>query len=88
MNIIRKKTRLNLDNACYSSVQNLLPSCLLLINVKNDIYRTIILPIVLCGCETWSLILREKHRLKVSESSVVRRIFGLGGNNRRPKKTA
>ena len=39
------------------------------------IYRTIILPIVLYGCETWSLTLREEHRLWVSENRVLRRIF-------------
>jgi len=40
------------------------------------IYRTIILPVVLYGCETWSLTLREECRLRMSESRVVRRIFG------------
>ena len=40
------------------------------------IYRTIILPIVLYGCETWSLTLREEHRLRVFENRVLRRIFG------------
>jgi hypothetical protein len=44
-------------------------------NVKVKIYRTIIL-IVLYGCETWSLTLREKHRLRVFENTVLRRIFG------------
>jgi hypothetical protein len=43
---------------------------------KNEIYRTIILPVVLYGCETWSLTLREEHRLRVFENRVVRRIFG------------
>ena len=38
--------------------------------------RTIILPVVLYGCETWSLTLREKHRLRVFENRVLRRIFG------------
>jgi hypothetical protein len=45
-------------------------------NLKIKIYRTIILPVVLYGCETWSLILREEHRLRVSENRVLRRIFG------------
>jgi hypothetical protein len=45
-------------------------------NVKVKIYKTIILPVVLYGCETWSLTLREEHRLKVFESRVLRRIFG------------
>jgi hypothetical protein len=39
-------------------------------------YKTIILPLVLYGCETWSLILREEHRLRVFENWVLRRIFG------------
>jgi hypothetical protein len=62
------KTRLTSSNACYHSVQNLLSSRLLSINLKIIIYKTIILPVVLYGCETWSLTLREEHRL--------RRIFG------------
>jgi hypothetical protein len=37
---------------------------------------TIILPVVLYGCETWSLIIREKHRVRMFENKVVRRIFG------------
>jgi hypothetical protein len=40
------------------------------------IYKTIILPVVLYGCETWSLTLREEHRLRVFENKVLRRIFG------------
>ena len=40
------------------------------------IYRTIILPVVLYGCETWSLTFREEHRLQVFENRVLRRIFG------------
>jgi len=59
------KSRLKLGNACYYSVQNLLSSSLLSKNLKINIYRTIILPIVLYGCETWSLTLREEHRLRV-----------------------
>jgi hypothetical protein len=45
-------------------------------NLKIEIYRTIILPVVLYGCETWSLTLREESRLMVFESRVLRRIFG------------
>jgi hypothetical protein len=44
--------------------------------VKIKIYKTIILPVVLYGCETWSLTLREEHRLRVFENRVLRRIFG------------
>jgi hypothetical protein len=39
-------------------------------------YKTIILPVVLYGCETWSLTLREEHRLRVFENRVLRRILG------------
>jgi hypothetical protein len=68
--------RLNSGNACYHSVQNLLSSHLLSNNVKFRIYKTIILPVVLCGCETWSLTLREEKQLMVLENRVLRRIFG------------
>ena len=44
--------------------------------MKIKIYRTIILPVVLYGCETWSLTVREEHRLRVFENRVLRRIFG------------
>jgi hypothetical protein len=53
------KSRLNSGNACYHSVQSLIFSCLLSRNLKVKIYKTIILPVVLYGCETWSLTLRE-----------------------------
>jgi hypothetical protein len=43
---------------------------------KNKTYKTVILPVVLYGCETWSLTLREEHRLRVFENRVLRRIFG------------
>ena len=43
---------------------------------KIKIYRTIILPFVLYGCETWSLSVRKEHRLRVFENRVLRRIFG------------
>jgi len=70
------KSRLRPGNACYNSVQNLLSSRLLSKNLKIKIYRTIILPVVLYGCETWSLILREEMKLRVSENMLLRRIFG------------
>jgi hypothetical protein len=44
--------------------------------VKTGVQKTIILPVVLHGCETWSLILREEHRLRVFENKVLRRLFG------------
>jgi len=57
-------------------VQNLLSSSLLSKNIKIKIYRNIILPSVLYGCETCSLALREERRLRVFENRVLRRIFG------------
>ena len=69
------KSRLKLGNACYHSVQKLLSSSLLSKNLKIKIYRTIILPVVLYERETWSLTLREEHRLRVFENRVLRRIF-------------
>jgi hypothetical protein len=70
------KSRLKSGNACYHSVQNLSSSSLKPKNMKIKIYRTIILPVVLYGCETWSLTLREEQRLSVFENRVLRRIFG------------
>jgi hypothetical protein len=70
------KTRFNSGNACCHSVQNIFSSRLLSKNIKIRIYRTIVLPEVLYGCETWSLTLREEHELKVFENMVLRRIFG------------
>jgi hypothetical protein len=70
------KSRLKLGNACYLSVPNLLSFRLLSKNLKIKICRIIILPVVLYGCETWSLTLREERRLRVSENKVLRRVFG------------
>jgi hypothetical protein len=70
------KSSLNSRNACYHSVQGLLSSRLLCRKLKVKIYKTVILPVVLYGCETWSLTLREEHRLRVFEIRVLRGIFG------------
>jgi hypothetical protein len=70
------KSRLNSGNACYHSVQNLLSFCHISKNLKLEIYKTIILPVILYGCETWSLTLGEEHRLRVFENRVLRKIFG------------
>jgi hypothetical protein len=59
------KSRLNSGSAYYHSVQSFV-----------KIYKTIILPVVLCGCETWSVTLREVHSLRLFENKVLRRIFG------------
>jgi hypothetical protein len=70
------KSRLNSGNGCYYSVQNLLSSRLISKNVKIKTYRTVILPVVLYGCGTWTLTLREEHTLRVFENRVLKRIFG------------
>jgi hypothetical protein len=62
------KSRLNSGNACYYSVQNRLSFHLISKNLELIIYKTVILPVVLYGCETWSLTLREDHRLRVFEN--------------------
>jgi len=59
------KSRLRSGNDCYHSVQNLLSSRLLSKNLKIKIYRTTISPVVLYGCGTWSLTLREERKLRV-----------------------
>jgi hypothetical protein len=70
------KSRLNSGNACYYSVQNLLSSCLTSKNLKIKIYKTVILPVVLYGCEILSLTVGEEHRLRVFENSVLKKIGG------------
>jgi hypothetical protein len=70
------KSRLNSGNAFYHSVQNLLSSRRISKNLRIKIYKTVTLPVVLYGCETWSLTLREEHRLRVFENRMLRRIFG------------
>ena len=62
-----------------NSVQNILYSSLLPKNMKIKIYRIIMLPVVLCGCETWSLKFSEENRLRVFASGVLRKIFGPKG---------
>jgi hypothetical protein len=69
------KRRLNSDNAGYHSVRNVVFSSAVK-KIKIRLHRTIILPVVLYGCETWSLTLREEHRMRVFENSMLRRIFG------------
>jgi hypothetical protein len=53
-----------------------LSSHLITKNIKIKIYKTVILPGVLYGCETWSLTLGEEHRLRVLENRVLKKIFG------------
>jgi hypothetical protein len=78
-NLIQEEIQriLSSGNTCYHFIQNLLSSRLLSKNViKIRIYKTIILLVVIYGCETWSLSLREEHRLRVFQNRVLRRIFG------------
>jgi hypothetical protein len=70
------KSRLKSGNAGYYSVQNILSSSFLSKNVKIKIHRTIFLPVVLYGCETWSLTRKEERRLRLSENRGMRRVFG------------
>jgi hypothetical protein len=69
-----------LDNVinilCYLISVNIMQYRSLSKNLQIKIYRTIILPVVLYGCEAWSLTLREDHRLRVFENRVLRGIFG------------
>ena len=70
------KCRLKAENSCYYSVQTLLSSRLLSKNLKIKIYKTIVLPVVLYGSETWSITLKEEYRLSIFEKRILRRIFG------------
>jgi hypothetical protein len=72
------KRRSNSDDPCYHSVQNLTYPRLLSKSVKIGIHKTIILPLVLYGCETWSLTLRREHRLREFENRVLRLYDYLG----------
>ena len=70
------KRRINMGNACYYSLEKILTSRLLSKKLKVKTFTTIILPVVLYGCETWSLTLREEQRLRVFENKVLGKIFG------------
>jgi len=70
------KSILRSVGVCCHSVQNRLSSSLISKNLKIRIYRTIIFPVVLYGCETWSLTLGEETKLRVFENKVLSRIFG------------
>jgi len=58
-----------------------LSSILVSKNVKVKMYRTSVFPVVLYGCETWSVTLREEHRLTAFKNRVLRKIFGLKGDD-------
>jgi hypothetical protein len=74
--MLKEIKRLNSGNARYHSVQNILSPRILSKNLIIIIYKIIIFLAVLYGCETWSLTLREEHRLRVFENRVLRRILG------------
>jgi len=69
------KSRLKLGNACYHVVQNLLSSSLLSKDSKVKIYRIIILPVVVNGCETWPLTLKEERRTMFFENGAEENIW-------------
>ena len=71
------KSRLTSENVCYLSVQNLLSSSLLSKNIKIKTYRITVFVCCLCGCKTWPLTLRDKHRLCVFGNRVLRKIIRL-----------
>jgi hypothetical protein len=71
------KSRLNSWNTFYHFVQSCLPVSSE--DLKNKIYKTTILNVVLHKCETWPLTLREEHRLRLLECRVLRRLFGPRG---------
>ena len=67
--------RINIGDLCYYSLEKILSSRLLPKKWKINTYETIILSVVLYGCEVWSLTLREEHRLRVFENKVLREIL-------------
>jgi hypothetical protein len=78
------KRRFNSGNACYHSVPNLLSSRLLSKNVKIRIYKTTILLVILYGCETWSLTLRDEHTSRVWNKNNVHKLFVGRPEGKRP----
>jgi len=69
------KSGLKSGNVCYHSVRNISSYILLSRNIKIKVYRRVILSVVLYGCATWSLTLREEHKLRVCQNRVLRRIY-------------
>jgi hypothetical protein len=87
-------TNLTYKNSIYEEIKSrinsgyILSSNMLSKNTKTEIYRTVIFPVVSYECETWSLISRKNHRLRVFEKRLLRRIFGPNvRDNRRVEKT-
>jgi hypothetical protein len=65
----------NSENDCHYLIQNSLSSCSLSQNTKTKLYRTVILPVVLYWCETWSLTLKKCHRLSVLKNRALKKTF-------------
>jgi hypothetical protein len=74
------KRRFNSGNACYHSILNLSSISLQSKNVKIRIIKTIILPVFVFRCKTWSLTLREEHWVRILQNGVRKGIFGLKRN--------
>jgi hypothetical protein len=70
------KRRLDSGNSCYKAVQNLSSSASFSKSLNIKSHKTIILHIVICKRETWSLVLKEKRRLRVLDNRVLRKAFG------------
>ena len=70
------KCKISMGNACYYSLEKILSSLQLSKKLKVNTFKTIITPVVLYGCEIWTLTLREEHRLRVFQNKVLRKIFG------------
>ena len=70
------KRRINVGNICHYSLERILSPYLISKKLKVKTYKTIIVPVVLYGCATWSLTLREEHRSRVFENKVLMKIFG------------
>jgi hypothetical protein len=71
------RDRLNLENACSHSLQNVFTFCLLPNNQETEIYKTTVLSIALYGCENWSLTLREEFKVRMFENRVFRNCLDL-----------
>ena len=66
-----------MGTACYYSLEKILSSHLLSKKLKVKSYETIMLLVLLYGCKTWSVILREENRLWMFENKVLRKLFGM-----------
>jgi hypothetical protein len=70
------KARLQSGNKCYYGLSNLLKTRTISMNLKIQLYRTLIRPVVMYGCEVWTLRKLDQNRLLIFERKILRRIFG------------